>query len=159
MLGRRRAPARHRRGRRGSAGRRHHRADRPQHDARGIGEAHLVGHSLGGAVVTKAAAKAPEKVERLTLIAPAGFGTAINAAYLHDGVDKVLTSLLDTLLDGDEQAIDAARLLSTVDIPSKIVWGRQDAVLPPGTADVYVEDTGHLVHLEAPGAVIAAITG
>lgn len=167
-------------------------------DARGIGKAHLVGHSLGGAIVTKAAAKAPDKIERLTLIAPAGFGTAINAAYLrgfarattrrelkphltalfadpalvtrrltddlleykrHDGVDKVLATLLDTLLDGDEQAIDAAHLLSTVDIPSKTVWGRQDAVLPPGSADVYVEDAGHLVHLEAPDAVIAAITG
>lgn len=76
-----------------------------------------------------------------------------------DGVDKVLAALLDTLLDGDAQAIDAARMLSTVDIPVKTVWGRQDAVLPPGTADVYVENAGHLVHLEAPGAVVAAITG
>ncbi|WP_284744583.1 acetoin dehydrogenase dihydrolipoyllysine-residue acetyltransferase subunit [Amycolatopsis sp. RTGN1] len=167
-------------------------------DARGIVKAHLVGHSLGGAVVTAAAAKAPGRIEKLTLVAPAGFGTAVNAGYLRgfatattrrelkphlgalfadpdlvtrqladdllrykrrDGVDQVLGTLLDTLLDGNAQAIDAAPLLSEVDIPTTTIWGRQDAVLPPGNADVYVENAGHMVHLEAPGAVIAAITG
>ena len=167
-------------------------------DALGIRKAHLVGHSLGGAVVTAAAAKAPGRIEKLTLVAPAGFGTAVNAGYLRgfatattrrelkphlsalfakpdlvtrqladdllkykrrDGVDKVLTTLLDTLLDGDAQAIDAAPLLSKVDAPVKVVWGREDVVLPPGNADVYVEGAGHMVHLEAPGAVLAAITG
>ncbi|WP_020642945.1 hypothetical protein [Amycolatopsis balhimycina] len=41
-------------------------------------------------------------------------------------------------------------------------WGRADAVLPPPENALpevrYVEDAGHLVHLEAPGAVVAAIT-
>jgi len=141
-------------------------------------------------------------IERAHLVAPAGFGDAINAEYLRgfatatsrrelkphltalfaapglvtrqladdllkykrlDGVDKVLTTLLGTLLDGDAPGIDAAPLLSTVDIPVRVVWGRADAVLPPengaGLPDVrYVDDAGHLVHLEAPGAVVAAIT-
>jgi pimeloyl-ACP methyl ester carboxylesterase len=60
---------------------------------------------------------------------------------------------------GDAQAIDAAPPLSKVDVPTTTIRGRQDAVLPPGTADGYVENAGHLVHLEAPGAVISAITG
>ncbi|WP_290050696.1 acetoin dehydrogenase dihydrolipoyllysine-residue acetyltransferase subunit [Amycolatopsis solani] len=169
-------------------------------DALGVERAHLVGHSLGGAVVVAAAAKAPHRVEKLTLLAPAGFGGPVNARYLRgfatatsrrelkphlaalfadpdlvtrrladdllrykrlDGVDRVLTTLLGTLLDGDAQAIDAARLLSTVDVPVTFVWGREDAVLPPGTTrpDVeHVDGAGHLVHLEAPGAVVAAIT-
>jgi len=51
-------------------------------DARGIERAHLVGHSLGGAVVAAAAAAAPHRVRSLTLVAPAGFGSAVDAEYL-----------------------------------------------------------------------------
>lgn len=47
-----------------------------------VTRAHLVGHSLGGAAVTAAAALQPGKVASLTLVAPAGFGSKINAAYL-----------------------------------------------------------------------------
>ena len=49
---------------------------------RGIERAHLVGHSLGGAVVTAAAAREPGRVASLTLVAPAGYGDRVDAAYL-----------------------------------------------------------------------------
>lgn len=48
----------------------------------GIERVHLVGHSLGGAVVTAAAAREPAKVASLTLVAPAGFGDKVDAEYL-----------------------------------------------------------------------------
>jgi pyruvate dehydrogenase E2 component (dihydrolipoamide acetyltransferase) len=51
-------------------------------DAVGAGRAHLVGHSLGGAVVAAVAAAAPDRVASLTLLAPAGFGSAADADYL-----------------------------------------------------------------------------
>jgi pyruvate dehydrogenase E2 component (dihydrolipoamide acetyltransferase) len=51
-------------------------------DAVGGGRAHLAGHSLGGAVAVAAAAREPERVSSLTLIAPSGFGPEINAGYL-----------------------------------------------------------------------------
>ncbi|MFC6066244.1 acetoin dehydrogenase dihydrolipoyllysine-residue acetyltransferase subunit [Streptomyces ochraceiscleroticus] len=51
-------------------------------DALGIQRAHLVGHSLGGAVVTAAAAAAPDRVRSLTLVSPAGYGPEIDADYL-----------------------------------------------------------------------------
>ncbi|MGW6057564.1 acetoin dehydrogenase dihydrolipoyllysine-residue acetyltransferase subunit [Streptomyces sp. NPDC055189] len=51
-------------------------------DALGIERAHLVGHSLGGAVATAVAAGVPERVRSLTLIAPAGYGPEVDASYL-----------------------------------------------------------------------------
>ena len=51
-------------------------------DAVGPDRAHLVGHSLGGAVVLAAAARAPGRIASLTLFAPAGFGPSINAGYV-----------------------------------------------------------------------------
>ncbi|WP_438381334.1 acetoin dehydrogenase dihydrolipoyllysine-residue acetyltransferase subunit [Asaia sp. BMEF1] len=55
-----------------------------------IEKAHVVGHSLGGAVAIELAALAPEAVESLTLIAPAGIGESINAAFI-DGVLSATT--------------------------------------------------------------------
>jgi pyruvate dehydrogenase E2 component (dihydrolipoamide acetyltransferase) len=48
-------------------------------DAMGIARAHLVGHSMGGAVCLAATDRSPARVRTLTLIGPAGFGQKINA--------------------------------------------------------------------------------
>ncbi|CAN7213270.1 alpha/beta fold hydrolase [Aminobacter sp. LjRoot7] len=50
--------------------------------ARGIGRAHFVGHSMGGAVATLAALFDPERVASLTLLAPGGYGPEINGPLL-----------------------------------------------------------------------------
>jgi pyruvate dehydrogenase E2 component (dihydrolipoamide acetyltransferase) len=47
-----------------------------------IGSAHLVGHSLGGAVALELALSHPGCVKSLTLIAPAGLGPEINIEYI-----------------------------------------------------------------------------
>jgi pyruvate dehydrogenase E2 component (dihydrolipoamide acetyltransferase) len=56
-------------------------------DALGAARAHLVGHSMGGAVALAVAARDPGRIASLTLIAPAGFGTEINAGYLRGFAD------------------------------------------------------------------------
>ena len=56
-------------------------------DALGAGRAHLVGHSMGGAVALAVAAAGPARIASLTLIAPAGFGPEINAGYLRGFAD------------------------------------------------------------------------
>jgi pyruvate dehydrogenase E2 component (dihydrolipoamide acetyltransferase) len=171
-------------------------------DAVGAERAHLVGHSLGGPVVTAVAAAAPGRVDALTLVAPAGFG-AVDASYLRgfaeagsrrelrphlgklfaderlvnrqlvddllrykrlDGVETALRTLLGTLLDGDEQAIDTAALLARVEAPVVVVWGRADRVLAPADASALgraelrlVDEAGHMAHMEQPHAVVDAV--
>jgi pyruvate dehydrogenase E2 component (dihydrolipoamide acetyltransferase) len=56
-------------------------------DAIGAERAHLVGHSLGGAAAIAATARDPRRISSLTLIAPSGFGPAINAGYLRGFAD------------------------------------------------------------------------
>ena len=48
----------------------------------GVDEAHLVGHSMGGAVATLMAMAEPERIASLTLLAPGGFGPEINGPLL-----------------------------------------------------------------------------
>jgi len=67
-------------------------------DALGIERAHLVGHSLGGAVVATLAAGAPGRARSVTMIAPAGFGTAIDAAYLRGFAEATSRRELKPLL-------------------------------------------------------------
>jgi pyruvate dehydrogenase E2 component (dihydrolipoamide acetyltransferase) len=166
-------------------------------DALGIERAHLVGHSLGGAVVAAVAKAAPGKVASLTLIAPAGFTPEVDAEYLRgfaaassrrelkplvgrlfadealvtrqlvddllrykrlDGVDKALTAVLGTLLDGDRQALDTPALLAGVDVPVTVVWGASDRIVPlPDGVELTRVAAGHMPHMEAPGEVLAAV--
>jgi pyruvate dehydrogenase E2 component (dihydrolipoamide acetyltransferase) len=50
--------------------------------ALGIDRAHLVGHSMGGAIAATVARHYPERVASLTLIATAGLGAEINGAFI-----------------------------------------------------------------------------
>lgn len=55
--------------------------------ALGIGRAHVVGHSLGGAVALELALGRPALVATLTLLAPAGLGREINGAFINGMVE------------------------------------------------------------------------
>jgi pyruvate dehydrogenase E2 component (dihydrolipoamide acetyltransferase) len=51
-------------------------------DALGIKRTRLIGHSMGGAIATLVAARRPDLVSTLTLIAPAGLGLEVNGAFI-----------------------------------------------------------------------------
>ena len=51
-------------------------------DAAGVESFHLAGHSMGGAVSALIAMRAPERVKTLTLVAPGGMASDINAGLL-----------------------------------------------------------------------------
>lgn len=51
-------------------------------DGLGLDKLHLVGHSMGGAIASLIALRAPERIASLTLLAPGGFGQEINHRLL-----------------------------------------------------------------------------
>jgi pyruvate dehydrogenase E2 component (dihydrolipoamide acetyltransferase) len=51
-------------------------------DAKGIARAHLVGHSLGGAIALDLSLNHPDRVASVTAICSAGLGPEINMAYI-----------------------------------------------------------------------------
>jgi len=80
-------------------------------DAVGIGSAHLVGHSLGGAVALQVAVAHPDKASALSLIASAGLGDEINGEYINGFVNaesrREIKPLLQQLV-GDPDLINRA---------------------------------------------------
>ena len=166
----------------------------------GVESAHLVGHSLGGAVALAMASSAPERVRSLSLVSSAGLGREINAAYIEafvraanrnalkpcvaqlyaeerlvtrqlvddllkykrlEGVDAALRKLVDNLFPGGTQGRLFHDVLASSNLPALVVWGAKDRIIPAShaaglPARVKVEvlaDRGHMVQMEAAGAV------
>lgn len=99
-------------------------------DALGVGRAHLVGHSLGGAVATRLAARAPDRVASLALIAPAGFGRDVGGDYIGAFVAaekrKAVKAVLGTLFAEGEDAVTSDMIAAVQ--RAKRVDGAQDAL-------------------------------
>jgi pyruvate dehydrogenase E2 component (dihydrolipoamide acetyltransferase) len=68
-------------------------------DAAGIARAHLVGHSLGGAIAVEIALAEPERVTALTLVAPAGFGAEIAGDFIAGFIAETRSRKLRPVLE------------------------------------------------------------
>ncbi|MBV8474002.1 MAG: acetoin dehydrogenase dihydrolipoyllysine-residue acetyltransferase subunit [Hyphomicrobiales bacterium] len=83
----------------------------------GVGELHLVGHSLGGAVAVALAERRGERARSLTLIAPAGLGPEVNGDFLAGFLRAQSESSLAPwmrLLAHDEGALGSAMVKTTL---------------------------------------------
>jgi pyruvate dehydrogenase E2 component (dihydrolipoamide acetyltransferase) len=99
--------------------------------ARGISQAHFVGHSMGGAIAALIGLRAPEMAQSLTLLAPGGFGPAINFDLLRrygaaTNVDALRRCLNDMSAPG-------------FDMPTKYVVGLAASRGAPGQREKLVE--------------------
>lgn len=157
--------------------------------------AHLIGHSLGGAVALALADTRPRNITSLTLIAPAGLGPDINGAALNgianatraeslapwlktlvhdealitDGYARAAMNtrndpnlraaqkaLANTVFPDSTQGFDLKAALVRVEMPTRLIWGRQDKIIPwqhalaaPGHVAMHLFDaTGHLPQFE-----------
>jgi pyruvate dehydrogenase E2 component (dihydrolipoamide acetyltransferase) len=166
-------------------------------EALGVTQAHLVGHSLGGAAVLQLAAIGRIAVRSVTLLAPGGLGPDIHAGFVAGltqsptpealgnwldfmvadrsslpagfagaafrqmqriGNAQVLAGMASRLFPSGTQSFNLGRALAGLTVPTRIVWGRQDRVIPcehanvaPAFAALHIlSDVGHTPQLETP---------
>ena len=177
-------------------------ADRLQ--AMGIGEAHLVGHSLGGATALSLAQHGPLTVKSLCLIAPGGLGPEIDSAFLDgfvsatkpeslepwlarmvadtrhipprfaqallrqrekDGTASAQREIMRVLFPNGTQSIRLSDAIGRLTMPTKLIWGLSDAIIPfkhafvaPGNVGLHLlRNVGHVPQLEDPALVARLI--
>ena len=94
-------------------------------DALGAGRAHLVGHSMGGAVALAVAARDPARIASLTLIAPSGFGPEINVGYLRGFADAQTRRELKAVIG---QLFDDESLVTRQLVDDLLAYKRLDGV-------------------------------
>lgn len=151
----------------------------------GLEGATVVGHSMGGTVALALAAERPELVARLALIAPAGiFATQSRRSYvlpiarsIGRSPHRLAMMVRDAFRVGpirlwqvgsDLLSSDIAETLHRIRVPTLIVWGADDRLLPPTLGGVFsaeIQDArfvvldrcGHVPMLDAPDALDAAL--
>jgi pimeloyl-ACP methyl ester carboxylesterase len=157
-------------------------------DAAGLERASVVGHSLGGHAAAQLAGRDPDRVDRLVLAAPVGVPTGRRLAghalplalSLARGRPAFVPLLArDALRTGPASllrgALEAARAdlrheLAAVRVPTLLVWGERDALVPAALGDVWREAlvdvrlarlprAGHIPMFEAPDAFVEVVLG
>lgn len=157
----------------------------------------LAGHSFGGAVAARLAARSNVDVRGLCLFAPAGLGPEIDDAFIKGvlraqssaslrpwlerlvrdpavisddfvkavvaqrqdaGLTAAMAAFADRFFPDGTQALSIRADLARLRIPARVVFGRQDRILPfaatrdlPAATGLHaVDGCGHLPHLEHP---------
>jgi len=156
-------------------------------DAVGLERASLVGHSMGGTVVLRTAARHPAVVERLLLVAPAGLppgrsrlrhvGPLLRSSTRHVRTRFATTLAADALRAGPLTLWRAGSMLLAEDVrddlarvtaPTLIVWGDQDTLVDPAGAATFAQaipdsrllllpGVGHVPMVEAPAVFNEAL--
>jgi pimeloyl-ACP methyl ester carboxylesterase len=125
------------------------------------GRAHLVGHSMGGQIVTHVAAEYANHTDRLVLVAASGLVRAdllrmmlrLPSAGRYGRLDFIPTLAYDALRAGplnlllgalDLLSNDVTESLNRIIAPTLLIWGEQDTLVPAAV--------GEAVHRALPGS-------
>ena len=154
-------------------------------DELGLECAAVVGHSMGGQIAMYVAALAPSRVSKLVLACASGllhakwwkvalnlpragfssrrrFVPVVVRDSLRTGLPNLYRAARDLLRD------DVAELLPTIAVPTLVIWGSRDPLVPPQLGQViarsipgarYVEiaHAGHVVMVDEPEAFNRAV--
>jgi pimeloyl-ACP methyl ester carboxylesterase len=130
-------------------------------DAVGVdGPVHLVGNSLGGAVVMQLSVQAPHRARSLVLVNSAGFGREVALA---------LRLLAVRPLGRPEWRDALLAQVAAAGVPALVVWGDKDLILPhahlsaarqhlPHARFHLFQDTGHMPQVERAEELAALMT-
>ncbi|GCE31829.1 dihydrolipoamide acetyltransferase [Dictyobacter alpinus] len=123
-------------------------------DAIGLQRAHFIGHSMGGFVCLWIAAHRPEAVERLVLVAPAviphvhsifGYIMPLLKSMRYMTPQFFMVVSTDTLRMGfitllravhDLISIHLDDEIETVQVPTLLIWGEDDTLVPPSLGEL-----------------------
>ncbi|WP_245895845.1 alpha/beta fold hydrolase [Deinococcus irradiatisoli] len=145
----------------------------------------VVGHSMGGQIALYVAAFAPERVSKLVLACASGllraswwkvalnlpragfsgrprFVPVVLRDSLRTGLPNLYRSARDLLRD------DVEALLPTIAVPTLVIWGARDPLVPPrlgqhlagsipGAQYVELPRAGHVVMVDQPAAFNEAV--
>jgi pyruvate dehydrogenase E2 component (dihydrolipoamide acetyltransferase) len=92
-------------------------------DSLGLDKAHLIGHSLGGAIAAHLALTQPQRVASASLIAPAGLGPEINIGFIEGFITENRARKLRTVL---QQLVVNPDLISADMVEDVIKYKRLD---------------------------------
>lgn len=154
----------------------------------GLRQAHVVGHSMGGYIAMRLAARHPEMVRRLALVAPAGM--PMGRSLLGKAWPLVLTAsrtaptflpvlAYDALRAGpltlaragyDLLAQDVREDARNIQAPTLLLWGQRDPLVPPALGEalrqhipsarlLYLEHAGHVPMYERASQFNTALLG
>jgi pimeloyl-ACP methyl ester carboxylesterase len=136
----------------------------------GLAEANLVGHSMGGYVTMALAAMRPEKIKRLVLVdsigtpfdrslprlvypalkavgrTPLAFWPYMTYDYLRAGPRMVWKAARQIL------ALDATEVIAAVRVPTLLIWGSEDDLVPLSLGRALHERVTNSRLLVLPGA-------
>lgn len=121
----------------------------------GVPRAHLVGHSLGGAIATRLALDAPTRVASLMLVNPAGLGAEINTGYIEGFVSAASRRELKPVV---EQLFADPSLVNRQLLDDLLKYKRLDGV-PEGLKALAGAMFANGRQAEQPGLELEAFAG